>query len=151
MPADLDGPEARRFERVPAMRLGQSDDAEAGTKALLGVRLRPQDEINEGGGVWADPLGLSFYLARGPAGIPAMAGGHVLRNRGVPTVAGRAHMGGNPLPLMKDLDRPAGDARPELLLQQLVRHRIIVLLDLDMVVEPGLALDPFGVLVRLGR
>ena len=60
-------------------------------------------------------------------------------------------MRGNALAAVEDLDRASRDARPNLLAQQLVRHRVAVLLDLDVVVEPDPALLPFGEDVRLGR
>ena len=57
----------------------------------------------------------------------------------------------NPLAVMEDLDRLGREPRPEPLLQQLVRDRVVVPVDLDMVVEADLALLPLGVLVRLRR
>ena len=60
-------------------------------------------------------------------------------------------MGGNALAAVEDFDRARGDARPNLLAQQLVRHRVVVLLDLDVIVEPDPAFLPFGKDVRLGR
>ena len=60
-------------------------------------------------------------------------------------------MRGNPLAAVEDFDRARGDARPHLLAQQLVRHRVIVLVDLDVVIEPDPAFLPFGKDVRLGR
>ena len=56
----------------------------------------------------------------------------------------------NPLPLMEDLDRPCRHPDPELLPEELVGNRIVVLADLDMAVEPDLALDPFGVFAGRG-
>jgi hypothetical protein len=43
------------------------------------------------------------------------------------------------------------DARPDLLTQQLVRHRVVVLVDVDVVVEPDPAFLPFSEDVGLGR
>ena len=60
-------------------------------------------------------------------------------------------MGGNAPTAMKDLDRACGDARPNRLAQQLVRHRVVVLLDLDVIVEPDPALLPFGKEAKAGR
>ena len=59
-------------------------------------------------------------------------------------------MGGNPLALVEDLDGAVGEPGPELVLGQRVRHRVIVLVDLDMIIEAGSALLPFGVLIGLG-
>ena len=60
-------------------------------------------------------------------------------------VVGGAHMGGDTLPDMEDFNRAGGDARPQLFLQQLIGHRVIMLVDRDVVIEPGAALLPFRV------
>src|ERR1035441_2098996 len=49
------------------------------------------------------------------------------------------------------LDRAGRDPCPHRLAQQWVWHRVVVLLDLDVVVEPGAALLPCSIGVRLGR
>ena len=59
-------------------------------------------------------------------------------------------MGGDALALVEDLDGAIGEPRPERLLGERVRHRVIVLVDLDMIIEAGAALFPFGVLIGLG-
>src|SRR5712671_2623886 len=58
-------------------------------------------------------------------------------------------MDGDAIALMEKLDGPRGDPRPQRLTQQRMRHRVVVLLDLDVIIEAGLALLPFGVDVRL--
>jgi len=60
-------------------------------------------------------------------------------------------MHGNALAAMEDFDCARGDARPNRLAQQVVRHRVVVLLDLDVVVEPDPAFLPFGKDVGLSR
>ena len=54
-------------------------------------------------------------------------------------------MRGDACAAMEDLDGARRDAHPHLLAQQLVGRRVVVLLDLDVIVEPELALLPFGV------
>ena len=58
-------------------------------------------------------------------------------------------MGRDPFVFVEDLDAAIGDARPELLFGQGMRHRVIVLGDFHVVVEAGAALFPFG--VEVGR
>ena len=58
---------------------------------------------------------------------------------------------GNAIAAMENLDRTRRDARPELLAQQLVRHRVVVFGDLDVVVEPDPAFLPFDKDVGLNR
>ena len=60
-------------------------------------------------------------------------------------------MGGNALTLMEYLDRPRGEPDPDLLTQQVVRSRVIVFADLDMVIEAHIALLPFRKNIRLCR
>ena len=60
-------------------------------------------------------------------------------------------MRGDALAAMKHLDRAGRDPRPHRLAQQCVRHRVVVLLDLDVIVEAGAAFLPFGVSVGLRR
>ena len=92
----------------------------------------------------ADPL-------RCPGGEASMGARHVLGHGGVAPVGGSAQMAGDALSAMENLDRSIGEAGPQLLSQQGVRHRVVMLVDLDVVVETGAALLPLGVDVRLGR
>ena len=46
-------------------------------------------------------------------------------------------MRGNPLATVEQFDRAGGDARPDLLAQQAMGNRVVVLVDLDVVVEPN--------------
>ena len=71
----------------------------------------------------------------------------MLGHGGVAPVPGTAHVGGDALSLMEDLDGAVRDPDPERLFGQGVGHRVIVLGGLDMVIETGAALLPFGVLV----
>src|SRR5271163_2464579 len=57
-------------------------------------------------------------------------------------------MDGDAIALMEKLDGPRSDPRPQRLAQQRMRHRVVVLLDLDVIIEASLALLPFGVDVR---
>ena len=50
---------------------------------------------------------------------------------------------------MEGFDRAGGDARPELFLQKLIGHRVIMLVDRDVIIEPGAALLPFS--INVGR
>lgn len=147
-PTDLDGALAGRLQGLAAMGFGQADDAEAGAKSLFGMRLRAQDQIDEGAGIGTDLFGAAPDLRGCPAGIAPMAVRHVRGDGGVLAVSGGADMGSNPLPFMENLDGTGGDPGPDLFLQELIRDRVVVLLDLDVVVEPDLALDPFRVVVR---
>ena len=69
---------------------------------------------------------------------------------GVSAIAGCAHMGGDALALVEDLDGALGDAGPKFLPHQGMGDGIVMLGDLDMVIETGAALFPFGVREGLG-
>lgn len=56
----------------------------------------------------------------------------------------------NALAPMEQLHCPGGDAGLHLLAQQPVRHRVIVAIDIDVVIEPNTADAPFGINERLG-
>jgi hypothetical protein len=56
-------------------------------------------------------------------------------------------MTGDPFAAMKDFDRCSGDARLDLLAEQLVRDAVIMLGDLDVIVETDPAALPLGVFV----
>ena len=60
-------------------------------------------------------------------------------------------MCGNPLAAVENFDRARCDASPHLLAQEVMRRRVVVLVDLDVVVEPDPAFFPFGKDVGLGR
>jgi hypothetical protein len=57
----------------------------------------------------------------------------------------------DPLAAVEQFDRAHGDARPDPLAQQAMRRRVIVLVDLDVIVEPNRAFLPGGEDVGLGR
>ncbi len=52
---------------------------------------------------------------------------------------------------VEDLDRSIGHPGPQLLSQQGVRHRVVMLVDLDVVIETGAAFLPLGVGIGLDR
>src|SRR5215813_15556593 len=144
-------PAASGFEPFAAIAVGEPQDADAGAEALLGVRALLQDDLDERRGMVPDLTGLPPQPLRRPVGIAPMARRHVLAYRRMLAIGGRAHMGRNALAAVEDFDRMRGDARPNRLAQQLVRHRVVVLLDLDVVIEPDLAFLPFGKNIGLGR
>ncbi len=54
-------------------------------------------------------------------------------------------------PLVEQLDGALGDARIDLLTQQAMRHRVVMAVDVDVIVERDAALAPLGVNVGLDR
>ena len=62
--------------------------------------------------------------------------GHMLGGGGVMSPGAAANMASDALALVEQLDGALGDAGLDLLLQQPVRHRIVVAIDIHVIVEP---------------
>src|SRR5690348_18173411 len=112
---------------------------------------RAQDDIDQHGGVRADRLGLMADALVRPVAIAPVGTGHVLGDSGRPMRGQAAAMAGDPFAAMKDLDRYSGDTRLDLLADQLVRHAVVMLGDLDVVVEADAAALPRRILVSQRR
>src|SRR6516165_8258975 len=74
---------ACRFEPLYSICLLQPQDAEAGSEALLGMRLCPHDRLARRDRGWTDLLGGGQQTGRRPEGVSAMRARHVLGDRGV--------------------------------------------------------------------
>ena len=149
--ADLQGPFAGGLQPFAAMGLGQAKDADAGAEALFGMRFGTQNDVDQDLGVRPVGGGVATDALQSPIGVTPVGGGHVFGHGGVAPAAGPAHMSGDALAFVEYLDGALGDPGPELLFGQGMGYRIVMLGDLDMVIEAGAALLPFGVLVCLAR
>ena len=118
---------------------------------MLGVRALTQDDLDQRRGVAANLAGLAAEALWRPVGVTPVARRHVVAHRRVLAVCGGAHMRRNPLAAVEQFDRARGDARPDLLAEQAMGRRVVVLVDLDVVVEPDPAFLPGGEDVGLGR
>ena len=96
------------------------------------------------GGILADTLD-------GPAGIAPVAGGHVLRDRGVLVVAAHALMRGDPFAPVENLDGAGGEADLDLGADEAMRDAVVVRLDLDMIVDADPTDPPLREHVRAPR
>ena len=76
-----------------------------------------------------------------------MGAWHVLGHRGVAPLLVGAQVGGDAPAAMEQLDGLGGDPRLDLLADQLMRDRVVVPGDLDVVVDAGSAFLPLGILV----
>src|SRR5512134_2383866 len=85
--ADFQGTAAGGVDPFPAKAVGETDDAQAGAKALLGMRPIGQDLLAQQRRVGADGRGFPFDALARPIGETAMRRGHVLGHRGVPAIA----------------------------------------------------------------
>src|SRR5258708_1542976 len=74
-----------------------------GAKALLGMRSRAQDDIDQHRGVGTDHLGVMAGAPKARVTIPPMGAGHVLGDGGWPMWAPAAAIAGDALAAVKDL------------------------------------------------
>ena len=74
---------------------------------------------------------------------------HVIAVGRMLAVARGSGMGGDALPFKIYLNRACSDPCPQLLLQKLMRHRVVMAANIDMVIKARAALLPFGVNVRV--
>ena len=70
---DLERPAASGFEPLVAIALGEPQDADAGTEALLGMRAFLQDDLDERRGVLTDLSSSPPQALWRPIGIALMA------------------------------------------------------------------------------
>src|SRR4029079_5059515 len=101
----------------------------------------------QGCGVGAARSSLAADALMRPVAIAPVRTRHVLGDGGRPVWPGAAAMAGDPRAAMEELARGDGDPRLGLLADQLVRHAVVVLGDLDVVVEVDPAALPLGVFV----
>src|SRR5689334_3788921 len=142
---------AGRFHPLAGKAPYKLDDATAGAKALLGVSLLAQDDLDECDGVRADFGGLALDASNSPVGIAPMARGHVLGQGRVPAVRGAAPVHCDARTAMEHFDGACGVAGPQLLTHKRVGHRVVVLVDLHVIVDAGAALLPVGEAVLRSR
>src|SRR5207237_7116879 len=100
---------------------------------------------------WLERFRSPLKTYRCPVSISSMALWHMLAHGRVFAAGRRTHVDRDAIAAMEQLDGTRGDPRPQRLAQQPMRHRVVVLLDLDVIIEAGLALLPFGVDVRCRR
>lgn len=77
--ADVARPRGRRVQALAPVGRGDPEDAETGAEPLLEVRALVENEVAQRAGRRVDRGGVLADAHDGPAGVAAMAGGHVLR------------------------------------------------------------------------
>src|SRR5258705_11609934 len=149
--ADFDGGVRRRLETSGAIRAGQPNDPQTGAKALFWMRPMLQDQLTERHRRRSDQARVGADALDRPAAVPPMAERHVFRYRRVFVFAAHAHVGGDPLALEEDFDRPRGQPRVDLGAGEAMGDAIVMSGDLDVIVDTDAAHPPFGELVRFAR
>src|ERR1700687_1767218 len=126
---------AAASRRSAPMGRGEPDAAQAGAKALLGMRSRLKDQFAQSRRRRPDQARVGADALDRPAGIAPMAGRHVLGDGGVLVVAAGAHMRGNPLALEENLDGPHRQPRVDLRAGEAMGYAVIMGGDLDVIVD----------------
>ena len=149
--ATRQGARRRGFQSCGRVSLGQAHQPQTRAIALLGMRLVLQDRVDESGGLRADRLGPPDEPGRCPLEMLLVGDGPVPRIGHVVPHARGADMTRDAVPLREDLDRRGGHAAIQFPLHQLIRHRIVVVQERDVVVDIGACLLPLGKLIPLCR
>ena len=123
------------LQPVVAELAGQPHQAQAGSVALLGVCTVLHLPAHHPGGGRADALTPADELGRRPLQVRPVRGRHVLGHRGEATYLGVAGVGGDALAAQQHLQRVGCDAQLHRDADMLVRHRVVVALEGDVVVD----------------
>lgn len=102
---DEQGPGAGGLEALGGVAFAESEDAEAGAIALLGVPPGVQDVADELPGGRADALRPVDEPGGAPLGVGPVGGGHVGVDRGVGADLVASAVQRDPAALVEDLDR----------------------------------------------
>jgi hypothetical protein len=134
--ADLERPSGDRLGTRRLDAAIEPQDAEAGSKALLGMRAMREDSNDQRFGVRANGSRPAPEAVRRPFGVTAMRARHVVGIGAMPAATVATLMGGDTPAAMEHLDGARGDADVDLGANERVRHRVEEVFDLDMIVEP---------------
>ncbi len=137
---DEDGALAGCIDARFVVAPGQRENAEAGAKALIGMRPVSDESLEEGGGGGAD-----LFAGKIPPQRPlavATVRARLIVNRRVAAQVGRTGVAGGHLTLVEDLDHRVGDAHIDEFADEAVGRGIPVPVDLDMIVRRDAATLP---------
>ncbi|CAI9008909.1 hypothetical protein EMIT0324P_90003 [Pseudomonas chlororaphis] len=142
---------ASGFQPLFAVLFAQAQDAQAGTEAVLRMDSAFEDVGDDAGCIRAGLFCPADQSLRRPLGMFAVALGHVLGLGGVATFVWRAQVAGHALVGVEAFDGLCGQPHFELVFHQLVRHRVEVAVDLDVVIDVDTYLFSLGVDVWMFR
>ncbi|NDE94242.1 MAG: hypothetical protein EB036_12815 [Betaproteobacteria bacterium] len=112
---------------------------------MLGMATRAQQVFDEGRRMGPDLEGPGHQARCTPAGHGLMGRCHVCINRAVPPLVGAADMAGHARALVKQLNGVRSDAGIQLHARKAIRHRVVVALNLNVVINAHPAAFPLGV------
>ena len=135
MGTDGQGALACRLHTCLAMVAGQTHQAQAGAIALFRMFLLHHEALDQLSGGWPNRCHPGQQLARRPLGMRPMGGRHMLGERGVMALQAASGMAGDALAFGQHFDRAARNAQLDHLMDQLVRHAVVIALEFDVVVD----------------
>lgn len=151
---DVDGPLACRLQTAFTVSPGEAQNAQATAVALLRMAALMQDVFDDRFDVRADTPGPVHQPRRIPALNGLMGRGHVRIHRRVPAAKGTAQMAGDAASAVKQFDRRAGGADIHFLPGETVGHRVVMVVELNVIVDADRRDLPFSEFVtrfRQGR
>src|SRR5258708_36844105 len=131
---DEDAGSAGSIDGRIVVAAGQGQDAEAGAKALLGMRPGSDDGLEKRSGRGPNLLAGSDQSSGRPLAVAAMGARHVIGDRGVAAAVGRTGVARDPLAFLEDLDGLVSDADIDEFTDQPIRGGIPMAVDLDGIV-----------------
>ena len=153
-PADgavLEGARAGRLQPADTVLLPQRQHTQATAERLLRMLPLDQQPLYQHRAARAHGLCPRRQRLRVPAGHLAVRRRHVRGHRRVAALEGALGVAGDALAALEHLDRAARHAHVHLDPGVLARHRVVVAIDLDVVVDADPRHLPFGVFVVLLR
>ena len=130
---------------------GQTENAQASAISGLRMPLALQAGLHYFRGCWSHRRRPVDQARRGPLQMRLMTFGAVMRNSGGGITDKAADMRGHPDTALEDLNCGRRVARLQRLPHELVRHAVVVLLNIDVIVDVGFDRFPDRDDVALGR
>jgi len=148
---DLDRPSTGGFEALGTVLFGEAKHPHAAAEAMFGVRPGAQDLGAYLAGRLTDGCRPAQDARWRPFPIATVAGGHMLSHRRVGVGPSAAHVTGHAVAVVEDFDRGVGVAHVQLATDELIGHRVEVLVDLHVVIDAGATRLPVADVVALSR
>ena len=123
------------FEPIRPVFAAQSHEAQTRAVALFGVWPPFEDAGDEPARGGAGLFGPGDQPRGRPFGVRPMSAWHVRDLRGIAAAAGEAHVRGDRAVLEEDFDGRRRKARLDAFVDQLIRHAVEVVGDLDVIVD----------------
>ena len=150
-PAQRQSPPTGLFQAIRTVGFAQAQDSQAVSKPLLGMGSGTEDIFYQAGGGGTGFSGPADQTLGRPGEVLLMGLGHMLRQRGEPPFPIGTYVGSHPAAFKEGLDGFLGEADLDFPSEQLIRCRVVMAVDLDMVVVMDMGLSPVGINLKPDR